>query len=267
MEIKNVSTQTDCFRINKSVSTATEQFENKKQHIGTQTISNIISPEDKSENKRINKKIKIISNIVINSQNNSSSSVENSKPKKRLLTLCDGENHKIIHQAINSFNENDFTSLTIKKPGALYDQVTSDIKNLAKDFTLCDYILLSAGAYDFFNGKYPTFRYISTMVQMCPNTNFIFGSVPRTRFNSQLNKKIDKFNSALKNFVHRLDYYSEGSIHFMDISNQQIVDLKTKEIVTSNRFKVNKNLKHITVTQNVPSDENFQIGNLAKLQT
>ena len=168
----------------------------------------------------------------------------NNKPNKRLLTFCDEKNKNIIHQTIKTFVANDFSCLTYRKPGAQYNQVTNDVSNLAKDFNLSDYILISAGTNDFLNRKYPSFKHISNMVQSCPNANFIFAAVLQFSYSKYLNNKMDKFNSALKNFVYKLDYFSEGFIHFVDTCNPEEAASKIKDITNQN-FKVNNNLKYI----------------------
>ena len=101
--VKTVSTQTSNFKLNKSISTQTEQIDNPRQHVGTQTILKVNSTGAQLEERPNNKNIHITSNIVIGGQKEILTKVQSNKPKKRLLSLCDGINNKIIRQTISTF--------------------------------------------------------------------------------------------------------------------------------------------------------------------
>lgn len=173
--------------------------------------------------------------------------VENGK----ILLLCDENGRylgKWLQQQCNNVQ-------TIIKPGALLANVMEDIINLVNNFTLNDYVIIVGGANNFYKyNKHPPFKDIHSKIKYCTHTNIVFTSLPLkvTRINRGYNT-VNKFNSKLKEYTHKLSNYSEGNVMWCEMGNYR----KTQfyELLLEQMFNT-KNIKNLIF---VPVSKNYNV--------
>ena len=126
-----------------------------------------------------------------------------------------------------------------------------------------DYIIIVAGANDFENNKYPSFKNINNNLRFCAHTNIIITTAPLS-ISGKINKYINKFNNKLNDYLFRLNKYTQGNVNLLDIndnfgtmSNKRVIAKQLAYLIKSSK-NTNKVLIFVKVhetIENVVLDE------------
>lgn len=135
---------------------------------------------------------------------------------RRLLILSDQQGYglnRILQKRLSNF-----CVQMIIKPHACYRDIIQDLRQLTGGFTGNDFVVILAGVNDFKNGRYPLFRNINGIIKQCTHTNIVITSVPYFRNDMPKNQSVFKFNTRLRDYLVKLDQFSEAGVYFVDVN-------------------------------------------------
>lgn len=148
--------------------------------------------------------------------------------QRRILLLADDFGRDIGKPLKSLLDASNYNIQTLYKPGAKFLNVIEDVKNLTKDFTLRDHVVIAAGTNNFVGrGEHPLFRHIWSQIKLCPDTNFTFVGVPYAN-NYYANELIHKFNNKLLHFCNKLHSCLQGYFSFIDVNQESNIMRKGK---------------------------------------
>lgn len=210
-----ISTQTMHFYNTKNCSTSTDlSMQNLNFLISDKKQT--VSTKSKETQKAIDK-IQVQTNLV--SQEKANCLPRNDKGKKNQILILSDENN-INWQIRKLLDLQLYETMSIKKPGALLDQVMENIEILTKNFTLQDFVIIIGGSNDIKNKRIPLFRSICNKLKLCSHTNILFASVPYVENKQNCNRHIYKFNTKLNDFLRKFNNYTEGVIRYVETNNE-----------------------------------------------
>lgn len=161
----------------------------------------------------------------------------------KIMIIGDEYGHNLNVTLKQLLDKDMFKIETIIKPGASFSGVIENIASLAKTYTLTDYIIIVAGANDFENNKYPSFKNINNKLKSCTHTNIIITTVPFI-INRKINKYINKFNNKLNDYLFRLNKYTQGNVNLLDINNNSGT-ISNKRVIAKQLAYLIKNSKNM----------------------
>lgn len=183
--------------------------------------------------------------------------------KNQILLLVDDTGRNIVKQLRREFsNSYAYEILSVVKPGAMLHQVIECVEILTKDFTLQDYVVITAGSNDINCHKTPSFKLICNKLKQCSHTNVIFTSIPYllNKQNNLPNRHIFKYNNRLNNFLTKFNNLVPGHISYVEINSE--INNKTKQCTNAvaaqiknvmlNKGAVVKKLIFVTLNENLP---------------
>lgn len=144
--------------------------------------------------------------------------------KHKILILSDQKGYNLNH-LLNGLLKDSYCIQSILKPYAMFLNVIESIIELTKEFTLHDYVIITAGFNDFNDlnkNKFPPlFGEIKNLLKQLGHTNVVVLSVPYNMNSntSSVNKLICKFNTKMYNFLNKLNLYVPGNFSFLDINS------------------------------------------------
>lgn len=125
--------------------------------------------------------------------------------------------------------------LSVKKPGAILNQVMENIEIITKDFTLEDFVIISGGSNDIDLKKIPSFRFICNKLKLCTHTNILFTSVPYITNSFQKNKHTYKYNAKLNDFLIKFNNCTKGLVQYVEVNNPKFKYFNHKLVASSAR--------------------------------
>lgn len=244
-QVNTISTQTNPLT-RKNVSTMTESSElnlnihREKNKISTQNIDSPIIMEGINNIKRTN-------NINTSATKAGKSATKAVKlDKKKILLLTDEKN--INWQIRQLLDLSVYEILSVKKPGALLNQVMENIEILTKDYSLDDFVIITGGFNDIDSKNTPSFRSICEKLKLCTRTNILFTSIPYTR-DFSINKHINKYNAKLNDFLTKFNKRTEGLVQYVEVNNKKSQYFNYKLVASSiKNILLNKNTLNKTIT-------------------
>lgn len=286
---KTIGTQTNMIKLNKNVSTSTDNLMSLTSGVvktifslpETQCTTNLLNSvnrhdiinsnvteidvmnptriEELPNNNSLTNNHKIVNTLTVTPESSS-------QAKKQILILAD-ENGKHLNQTMRRHKKlKSYNILSICKPYAYMMNILEGIANLTANFTPNDYIIIIAGSNDVYNNKYPSFRYLCDKLKLCVHTNIIVCSLPYGR-NKGINSTMFKINVKLNGLSKRLNSYSDNSVCFLDINkarsrinNTYNICNKLSELIENLKY-INNNLTYVQI---LSKDEVVQYSGSAK---
>lgn len=251
-----ISTQTMHFDNTKNCSTSTDlSMQNLNFLISDKKLT--VSTKSK-EAQKPNDKIQVQTNL--DSRENENCLNRNDKGKKNQILILSDEND-INWQIRKILDLQLYETMSIKKPGALLDQVMENIEILTKNFTFHDFVIIIGGSNDIKNKRIPLFRSICNKLKLCSHTNILFASVPYVENKQNSNRLIYKFNTKLNDFLSKFNNYTEGVIKYVEINIEHCRKFRKSMVadqifntMSSAKYMI-KNLTFIKTSDHINYDE------------